>query len=157
MRVLKSWKVLFGMVALIACLASCASSPSVRSQPPALQIDVLALERDRARIILLLHNRNDHPLEISAINLRMRFDELTLFEQVWEVDLVMDARGRERVTLDASVDAVARNRLLALERGTQNNLAYRLEGAVELADQRDATVESDGFLHPVPGQPGQFR
>ncbi|MDT8439390.1 MAG: hypothetical protein RQ729_10315 [Wenzhouxiangellaceae bacterium] len=148
------------ILALLALLmlAACGSGPTrVRSEPPGLLLDLLALEGNQARIVVLLHNRNDHALAVSAIELRMLFDDEVLFEQPWTVNLMMDARGRERVVLETTVRASAAKRLTALESGDQPSLRYQLQGGLELADQRDMPLDRTGFLHPVPGQPGQFR
>ena len=144
--------------AICALIAACSTGPrKVRSEPPGLQVENLALERSRVELGLILHNRNDHPIAVTGAQLTMRVEGELLFEENWTLALDIGPRLRERVRLDAAAgeDAVGRLKEIAAERDA--SISYRLTGELRIDGADDSERSVRGFLHPVPGQPGQFR
>ncbi|MFN2334877.1 MAG: LEA type 2 family protein [Wenzhouxiangellaceae bacterium] len=153
---MKSMIRILTVLALLAGLTSaCSTSPmQIRSEQPTLEIDSLALlQGPRVAIELLVHNRNDHALELESLDLTMSLEQTRLFSNQWPMPLKIGARGRERITLHApaSRDGAARLSELA------GSLAYQLESTLVLQGQRNAKSQKSDYLHPVPGQPDRFR
>lgn len=142
----------------LVLVAACSAGPkTVRLAPPGLEIESVHLDGDRARIIVLLHNRNDHPVMIDRAHLVMLIDESELFNAEWQIDLDVGPRNRERVPLEAPVRQPAAGMLAALDDSTRPNLAYTLKSELSIRNQSDTRGKQDGYLHPVPGQPGHYR
>jgi len=146
------------LIAFSLLLAACASGGGdVRSEPPTLQIEGLALEPGRVRLDLLVHNPNDHPLELQGVSLAMEIEGSELFSDDWPLTLRMGPRVNERLQLETRLQPDP-GRLL-LERGRERgaSIAYSLEMEIRVAGQGNKRDEREDFLHPVPGQQGQFR
>src|SRR6056297_3892938 len=111
-----------GLILVAVLLTACAGGPRVSSEPPDLQLDLLALAGERAQVVVLIHNPNDHPVDVVAIELRMELEDQLVFDQPWDIGLVMDARGRERVRFEAPINRAAIEQLVALEAGEFDNL-----------------------------------
>ena len=69
----------------------------------------------------------------------------------------MGPRGRELVTLDAPATPAGAEILSAAGQSGRAGLPFELSSAFVIEDMRDAEIGQKGFLHPVPGQPGEFR
>lgn len=148
-----------GIVAVAICiLAGCASGPrEIRLEPPTLLVESLRVEDGMAYFRLLVHNRNDHDVFLESAAIAMRIDDAELFNAAWQLDLDIGPRGRELVRLDAPALPVAAKRLAALAQSSGANVRFAMTSEIAIQGQRDAEIEQDGFLHPVPGQPGHFR
>jgi LEA14-like dessication related protein len=140
-------------------LAACASGGGdVRSEPPTLQIEGLALQSGRVRLDLLVHNPNDHPLKLEGVSLAMEIDDgSALFADDWPLTLQMGPRVNERLQLETRVQQPAGRRLLEQGRARRASIGYALEMEIRVTGQGNKRGERTNFLHPVPGQPGQFR
>jgi hypothetical protein len=149
--------VLTALAVAVFATACSSGAPTIRREPPALQLETLRLDDSRARIGLLLHNRNDHPIEVRALRLGVTVEGESLIDDRWSLALRIGPRVRERVPLETVADAAGARRLDALDSSPATSIAYRLFAEIDLAEQTSAERQSDGFLHPVPGQPGSFR
>lgn len=139
-------------------LAACASGPGdVRSEPPTLQIEGLGLQSGRVRLDLLVHNPNDHPLELQGVSLAMVLEEVELFADDWPLTLQMGPRVNERLQLETRVRPGGSRLLEKQGRERGASIGYSLELEIRVAGQADRSGKRSDFLHPVPGQPGQFR
>ncbi|MGK7294928.1 MAG: LEA type 2 family protein [Candidatus Wenzhouxiangella sp. M2_3B_020] len=151
-------RVAIAAAVLCALLAACSTGPrKVRSEPPGLQVENLALEPSRVELGLILHNRNDHPITVTGAQLTMRVEGELLLDEDWPLALDIGPRLREHVRLEASArgDAVRRLENIMAERDA--SIAFRLTGELRIDGIDDSGRSVRGFLHPVPGQPGQFR
>lgn len=148
-----------GAVAVAVCiLAGCASGPrEIRLEPPTLLVESLRVEDGMAYFRLLVHNRNDHDLFLESAAIAMRIDDAELFNAAWQLDLDIGPRGRELVSLDAPAFPIAAEVLSALGQSSGANVRFAMSSEIAIEGQRDAEIRQDGFLHPVPGQPGHFR
>jgi len=144
------------LLALVS--AACTSGPiQVRLQQPSLQIESLRAGDDRVHLGLLLHNPNDHAILVEGLQAVLEIDGMRLLERDWMLGLAMDPRGRERLNLQADVQASALQALREFQASGARTVPYRLRAEIQLRGQRNGRVEQPGFLHPVPGQPGNFR
>jgi len=144
--------------AVVCLLFACATGKrEIRLEPPSLQVESLRIDDDTVHFRLLVHNRNDHVLYLSEAAVAMRIDGTELFNAAWQLDLDMGPRGRELVSLDAPAMAAAAEVLSAFGRSDGTGVPFELSAEFVIEDMRDAEIGQKGFLHPVPGQPGQFR
>jgi hypothetical protein len=153
-----TWRFALAMAIAVASAAACTSgSRTIRSEPPGVQLESLRLDGEQARIGLIVHNRNDHPIRVGALRLNVTVAERALIDDRWSMSLEIGPRVRERVRLHTRAAGAGAQRLAALDGRPDANLGYRLRAGIELAGQNDAEQERNGFLHPVPGQPGSYR
>lgn len=143
---------------VLCVLCACATGPrEIRLAPPSLQVESLRIDDGTVHFRLLIHNRNDHVLYLSEAAVAMRVDGSELFNAAWQLDLDMGPRGRELVSLDAPALAAAADILSAPDRFGDAGVPFELSAEFVIEDMRDAEIGQRGFLHPVPGQPGEFR
>lgn len=146
------------LLATVCALAGCSAGPrQIRLEPPTLLVESLRIEDDLVHFRLLVHNRNDHNLNLESAAMAMRVDDAELFNAAWELDLDIGPRGRELLSLDAPAMPIAAEILLALGQSHRANERFELSSEIVIEGQRDAKTVQEGFLHPVPGQPGHFR
>jgi hypothetical protein len=144
-------------LAAVAVTACSSSGPTVRQEPPGVQLENLRLDDGRARIGVLLHNPNDHPIQVRTVELEMSVAGNRLFSDRWSVMLDIGARGRERLGLETRGELVAARQLAELDGRPDARTRYRLRAAIGLAEEEPVAREREGYLHPVPGQPGSYR
>lgn len=143
---------------IVCLLCACATGKrEIRLEPPSLQVESLRIENDTVHFRLLVHNRNDHVLYLSEAAVAMRIDGAELFNAAWQLDLDMGPRGRELVSLDAPAVPAGAEILATFDRSDRSGVPFELSAELVIDDMRDAEIGQKGFLHPVPGQPGQFR
>jgi len=142
-----------------ACLlCACTTGPrEIRLEPPSLQVENLRIEDGMVYFRLLVHNRNDHVLYLSEAAVAMRIDGAELFNASWQLNLDMSPRGRELVSLDAPARPATAKILSALGQSHAAGVPFELSSEFVIEDMRDSEINQEGFLHPVPGQPGEFR
>lgn len=146
------------LTTVVCLLCACATGQrEIRLEPPSLQVESLRIENGTVYFRLLLHNRNDHDLYLSEAAVAMRIDGTELFNAAWQLDLDMGPRGRELVSLDAPALPDAAERVLADAGRDEAGVPFELSSEIVIEGQRDAEIGQNGFLHPVPGQPGEFR
>lgn len=152
---------LSGPIALLTAvclLGACATGArQIRLEPPSLQVENLRIEDGTVHFRLLVHNRNDHVLYLSEAAVAMRINGAELFNAAWQLDLDMGPRGRELVTLDAPATPAGAEILSSLAQSGSAGVPFELSSELVMEDMRDAEIGQKGFLHPVPGQPGEFR
>lgn len=143
----------------VGLLAACTTgSMEVRLEPPTLQVESLRMDAGVAHLALLVHNRNDHAMLLESAMLDMRIDGAELFSATRELALDISPRGRERITLDAPALPEGAQILDGSQRSrTGKGLQFELSSQFLIDGQRDAQDTWQGFLYPVPGQPGHFR
>lgn len=142
----------------VCLLCACAMGPrEIRLEPPSLQVESLRVEDGKVHFRLLVHNRNDHVIYLSEAAVAMRIDGAELFNAAWQLDLDMGPRGRELVSLDATAMQAAAELLSDGAPTSPAGVPFELSAEIVIADMRDAEIGQRGFLHPVPGQPGEFR
>ncbi|MEX0916235.1 MAG: hypothetical protein WD397_00770 [Wenzhouxiangellaceae bacterium] len=145
-------------LAVLGALAGCSAGPrQIRLEPPTLLVESLRVDDDLVHFRLLVHNRNDHDLYLESAAMAMRVDDTELFNAAWELDLKISPRGRELVSLDAPAMPIAAEILLTLAQSRGANVRFELSSEISIEGQRDAKIGQEGFLYPVPGQPGHFR
>lgn len=143
---------------LLCVLCGCATGPrEIRLAPPSLQVESLRIDDGTVHFRLLIHNRNDHVLYLSEAAVAMRVDGSELFNAAWQLDLDMGPRGRELVSLDAPALKAAADILSTPDGFVGAGVPFELSAEFVIEDMRDAEIGQTGFLHPVPGQPGEFR
>lgn len=144
-------------LALILCAACGGPMRPVTGLSPVTQLE--GLERDGMEVVLAVAvaNHNDLPWPVAAIDMELRLDGEVLVIADWRLDMILDARGREVLTLPVTASLAGLEQLDALDSGTRRNLPWTLTGVITPARGRAQPIEASGYLHPVPGQPGRFR
>lgn len=148
-------------IALTLCCAflfACASRGiEVRSEPPTLQLESMALEPARVRLAVLVHNPNDHPVVLAGASLAMRIDGSELFADDWPLDLDIGPRVTERLRLETRTRSGPARNVLERSRDRDASVEYALDVEVRVDGNDPVRGSLANYLHPVPGQPGQFR
>jgi len=146
-------------VSFIVFAAGCLTgADEVQGFAPRIELEALHIgDGGQAELVVLLLNPNDHPVFIESALLVLRLGGEVLFERNARLDLDVGAQNRERVRLEAGAGSGALARLRGLDDTPNANLAYELLSDLVLVGQRDARARVEGFLHPVPGQPGRYR
>ncbi|MDX1625440.1 MAG: hypothetical protein R3323_02895 [Wenzhouxiangellaceae bacterium] len=144
------------VIAVAALLAACGPLGVVDKAPPGIELDRLEVDGDRAAVHLLVHNRNDIAMALSAVRLEFSVagDELLSAERSRALEI--GVRGREPLEIAAPARRAA---LRALEPGSDRSerVAFTMTGTLTLEGQADRDFTVEGFLHPVPGRPGTWR
>lgn len=144
--------------ALGLLLAACGTgSMDVRLEPPAVKVESLRLEGGSVRLGLRIDNHNDHELLVESAAVAMRVNDIELFDTARRLELDISPRGRELVHLDAPVLPGGAQLLERLERSPGPQIEFELSSELVIDGQKDAENVEQGFLYPVPGQPGHFR
>lgn len=141
---------------LLMGLAACGPI-EVRRAPPGSDLDGITVDGETLILKLLVDNRNDVPLTLSGAQLALTLDGVELEPRDWPMNLEIGPRGREALDLRLPASGAALGLLGELDDGDRTSLRYALEGELLIADGRDARVDRNGFLHPVPGRPGRYR
>ena len=157
------------MLALLAAalvLSACGSgSREIRGELPLIRFEGLALDGDRVSLDVGLRNLNDRSLNLSELQVQFFIEQSLLVDVSTDVNVDISARGREVFNLRASGEREglrALQRELATEgqsstRASGRNAGWRMELILIDAEGRESAASAEGFLHPVPGRPGQFR
>jgi hypothetical protein len=146
------------LAALLGLLAGCTTgSMDVRLEPPALQVESLQMEGDTVHLGVRIHNRNDHALMLQSAAMEMRVNNHELFNATRELALDIGPRGRELVRLNAPALPAGAKILDAWHSSPGASFEFELSSEVVIDGQKDAKNVEQGFLYPVPGQPGHFR
>jgi hypothetical protein len=146
------------LTAIFGLLAACSTGPmDVRLEPPAVKVDSLRIENGRVHLGLHMHNRNDHELLLQSAAIAMRVNDIELLDSVRALELDISPRGRELVHLDAPALPGGAQLLTGLETSPGASIEFELSSDITIDGQKNATSVEQGFLFPVPGQPGHFR
>lgn len=147
------------LILAVACLiGACTTGPrEIRLEPPSIQVENLRIEEGVVYFRLLVHNRNDHAIYLSKAAAAMRINGAELFNAAWQLDLDMGPRGRELISLEAPAAPAAAGVLVTPDAAGNTGLPFELSSEIVIEGMRDAEIGQTGFLHPVPGQPGEFR
>lgn len=144
--------------AVLGLLAACsAGSGDVRLEPPAVKVESLRIESGRVNLGLRIHNHNDHELLLQSVAIAMHVSDVELFDSTRRLALDIGPRGREVVQLDAPLLPDGARLLSRLEGSRGTHIEFELSSEIMIDGQKDAKSVDQGFLYPVPGQPGQFR
>ena len=146
-------------LASLMCLASCASRPgTVSGELPLVNLESLELQDQQLLVDLSIRNLNDQRLESPLREASLTIDgQAADFESTLPLTLNISARGRENLRLTATADSATQAALLALADERGQSLPYQLTLTFDGRRASRTPVEQNGFLHPVPGQPGRFR
>lgn len=144
---------------LMALLVSACSPSPVRisGEPPQVDIRLLEHATDGMGIHLDIRNVNDRRLVLNRFELTLEHGDDLLANINQNKTVEIAPRGRESVTLTADVAPSAARVLGPLADGSRNSLSWRLRGRILDTDGRVIAVDRNGYLYPVPGQPGRFR
>lgn len=146
------------LAAALGLLAACSTgSMDVRLDPPTVRVESLWIEGERVNLSLRIHNRNDHPLLLESVAVAMRIKDAELFDASRALDLDISPRGRELVRMDAPALPGGAQLLTRVKSSPEAGLEFELSSEITIDDQKDAKSVDQGFLYPVPGQPGHFR
>lgn len=159
----------FAMLALLAAgliLSACGSgSREIRGELPLIRFEGLVLDGDQISLGIGLRNLNDRSLNLSELKVRFFIEQSLLVDTSANFNIDVSARGREVFNLSAAGE---RDGLRALQRefategqsstsSAGRNAGWRMELTLIDGEGRESTASAQGFLHPVPGRPGQFR
>ena len=146
-------------LASLMCLASCASGPgTVSGELPLVNLESLELQDQQLLVDLSIRNLNDQRLESPLREASLTIDgQAADFENILPLTLNISARGRENLRLTVTADSATQAALLALADERGQSLPYQLTLTFDGRRASRTPVEQNGFLHPVPGQPGRFR
>lgn len=146
------------LLTLCVLAAACTTrGVQVQSEPPTLHLESLALSDARAHLALLVHNPNDHPVRLRGAALSLRVDGAELLSDDWPLDLEVSPRGNERLRLETGARTQTSRRLLERGGARDANIGYTLSAELRVDGLDNVAGELSDYLHPVPGQPGQFR
>ncbi len=160
---------LLPMLALLAAgltLFGCGSgSREIRGELPLIRFEGLALAGEQVSLDVGLRNLNDRSLTLSRLKVRFFIGESLLVDRSSDFDIEISARGREVFNLRATGERAglrALEREFAAEGQSSNreaasNADWRMELTLIDNEGRESEGSAQGFLHPVPGRPGQFR
>jgi len=140
--------VLINVAALTAC-----STVRVDSVEPGIDLESLTIQPSGLEINLLVENRNDQPILLQATALELSLDDRVILDLTAPLNLQIGPRGRESLVLTTTPKPGGQQALEAIEQSA----AYRMVGRLEFESLRTYRLEQEGFLHPVPGQPGRYR
>jgi hypothetical protein len=156
---------LFLLVAGLMLSACGSGSREIRGELPLIRFEGLVLAGDRLSLDIGLRNLNDRTLTLSRLDARFFVGDSLLVDASSEFDIDISARGREVFNLRA-VGEPAGLRTLQREFAREGqsssspatrNAGWRMELTLFDAEGRESAASAEGFLHPVPGRPGQFR
>ncbi len=149
---------LLGLLALVLLIAGCQSGPrQIRGEAPLVSLESVHLGQGAASLQVAIRNVNDSRLELPEVKLNLSLDEREIAGlDLVPVDLSVAPRGREVIAFEVDLDNASRELFNELARGQRNNLAWGMELVLDPPRGRMRS-EANGFLHPVPGQPGRFR
>lgn len=144
---------------LVVVLAGCAGSPgTVSGQLPLVDLESLEQRGDQLLVDLRIRNLNDQRLESPLRHVRLSLNgEAPVLDQEMVQTLSIAPRGREIIRLTTQANSATDEILNALSEQRGQSLPYQLTLTFEGRRASRSPVEQNGFLHPVPGQPGRFR
>ena len=148
-------------LALYACLlglAACAGNyRDVVDEPPQAAIDGIERQAGGLVIELALRNVNDEPMTLASVAMTIELDGAPLTTARRETPLVVSARGREVLRLRVPAERAGLARLDRLGSGQVTRLPWTMDLTLGIDGGRDRETRTEGWLHPVPGQPDRFR
>ncbi len=124
---------------------------------PMVQLDSIDRQGMNLRVQMLVDNLNDRPILLTGLRLEAGLDGADLFIGQWPLDILVAARGRERVTLETTAALAGLEALDGLAELEAGAIRYRLNGELFWDRKSSQAIDQGGFLHPVPGQPDRFR
>lgn len=144
-------------VILLVSVAGCSNTRLVDNAPPGLDLEMVSVSQGDVLLRLLIDNRNDSELMLVGIELDMTLDDLEIEGQYWSLDMDVSPRNREPIELELPATTELLERLAQLDDGTAMSLRYHLRGELRVLEAKNSRINRRGFLHPVPGRPGQYR
>ncbi len=143
---------------LLGLTAACAGSlPRITSDMLRVGIDTLETRGDTVVIDLGMRNINKRPLEYHALELELSVDGEKLVSTPHRQPLTLSTRSREVVRVESLAETAGLERLQALGAGQQPPMRWTMQLSLIDDRGRKRTVDYDGWLHVVPGQPNRFR
>lgn len=145
-------------IALAICLlAACGNLRDVTGEPPLAGIDGLERQGSELVIDLALRNVNDMPMRLSAVEIELELAGQPLVSGREDAPIRISARGREVLRLNMTGHAAGLGQLETLAESERASLPWTLQLTLIDDNDRFKRANAQGWLHPVPGQPGRFR
>jgi LEA14-like dessication related protein len=129
----------------------------VTDEPPQASIDGIERQGDTVRVELALGNVNDVPMRLSSVDLELTLDGVPLASGRRDTALMISANGREVLRIALPAEARGLDRLDRLSTGDAARLPWTMNLALGISEGPDRRTRTEGWLHPVPGQPDRFR
>lgn len=143
---------------LAGLLAACAGNiRDVTNQPPQASVDGIERRGDTVQVELALGNVNDEPMRLSSLEFSLALDGVPLTSGRRDTSLMISANGREVLRIALPAEAEGLERLERLSGGEAARLPWTLTLALGIVEGSDRETRTEGWLHPVPGQPNRFR
>ncbi|MFP4207031.1 MAG: hypothetical protein ACLFSC_00105 [Wenzhouxiangella sp.] len=152
------------LVITVLLVTACGSGArEIRGELPLVRLESLEVDDQHVILAVGLRNINDRSLMLRRLATRVMVEGQLLLDTEAAFQIDISARGREVVRLEATGQAAGL--AVLAERfgpttGTDRalaNAAWTMELTLVDARERQSDSQVQGFLHPVPGRPGQFR
>ena len=146
----------FIALTLVLVLASCASTPPKRINPPQVAIQRLAtLPGGGFEIELRLENQSDIAMRFASFDLALRIAGIDAGRFSGSPAIEVAAHSAEVANLRLPAVAAADAALAANGAGAVH---YMLVGPITISEpKREYSIQYESRLSPVPGKPGEFR
>lgn len=150
------WLRIATLLCVLVSMQGCSTSLN-QIKDARLRVDIDHLERVEKglRLVLLVHNPNDHPVLVESLSLSLALDGLEPVAGDTVVNLDIASRGRERMVIDLGTTPAIDRRMDRAMSSERSRLPYVLEGRMVVRERRDTRVHVEGVLYPVPGYPGR--
>lgn len=142
-----------------ALMAGCTTGPmQIRLTPPRVELDSLRVERGDAELQLRLHNRNDHDVLIERLDIEL-IDPAghTVAAGGWPLALDIGPSNRDLLIRRTTLTEAGRDAFERLGDDARRTTELRMKVEIKVRGQRPQRSLETVHIHPVPGQPGQFR
>ncbi|NBB92094.1 MAG: hypothetical protein GVY32_02875 [Gammaproteobacteria bacterium] len=144
------------LIALIA--AGCTGNVrEVVGKAPLVGIDGVQRSDSEIALEIALRNVNDRPLTLSGIAVELSLDERGPVRIRQDLSLSIAPRGREVITLSLPAERAPWEALESLSDGQHNRLPWQMSLQLFRPGESPMSAETEGWLHPVPGQRDRFR
>ena len=131
--------------------------PRITSDMLRVDIDTLERHDDSITMNLAMRNLNERPLNYEALAVEIALDGELLINTRHSEPFTLPMRSRERVRIESDAEPAGLERLMALGEGQHPPMRWTMDLTLIDDRGRERSVEYEGWLHRVPGQPNRFR
>jgi len=150
--------------ALMLCLATsllvgCTTGPmQIRLTAPRVELDSVRIGSGNTELELRVHNRNDHEVVIERLDIELLDSNgHKITSGGWPLALDIGPSNRDRIIRRTTLSQAGRTVFDRLGDDAQRTAELRMKIEIKVRGQRAERTVETVHIHPVPGQPGQFR
>lgn len=142
---------------LLLLTAACGTLPGrITGEPPQATIDGIQRSGNTLTVEVGLRNMNDQPIKLSEATIELFLSDTLLARARQATTMEIAARGRDLLRVHASADRAGLAQLDAIT-GQGSAAAWRMILTLTDRSGQQQIIENQGWLHPVPGQPDNYR